>query len=82
MDGYSLRDTAETLNVEHGIMERVFRNAVAAIVRQNNLQWRGSHGKVCAEVVDKVKNILNPGAKSLFSPEVKFREDGVHGIEV
>ena len=52
MDGYSLRDTAETLNVEHGIMERVFRNAVAAIVRQNNLQWRGSHGKVCAEVVD------------------------------
>lgn len=40
MDGYSLRDIAETLNVEHGIVERTFRNAVTAIVRQNNLQWR------------------------------------------
>lgn len=52
MDGYSLRDTAETLNVEHSIVERTFRNAVTAIVRQNNLQWREIHGKACAEVAD------------------------------
>lgn len=52
MDGYSLRDAAETLSLEHGAVERAFRNAVAAIVRQNNLQWREIHGKACAEVVD------------------------------
>ena len=52
MDGYSLRDAADILNVERGTVEREFRNAVAAIVRQNHLQWRAVYEGACAKAVD------------------------------
>lgn len=46
MEGWSLRDIAEAQNIDVSEMERGFRNAVYAIVRQNDLRWKKVYGNL------------------------------------
>jgi len=45
MDGYSLRDIAELQELDWRDVERSFRNAVYAIVQQNNRNWLQSYSR-------------------------------------
>lgn len=45
MDGYSLRDIAELQELDLRDVERSFRNAVYAIVQQNNRNWLRSYSR-------------------------------------
>ena len=45
MDGYSLRDIAELQELDLRDVERSFRNAVYAIVQQNNHNWLRSYSR-------------------------------------
>ncbi len=45
MNGYSLRDIAELQGLDLRDVERSFRNAVYAIVQQNNRNWFRSYSR-------------------------------------